>query len=188
MTDEQINAAIADACGWKPDKRGLGWLSPHGYYAPEPDYCNDLNAMHEAEATLTEDQLWRMAREIERNDEQWYFRATARQRAETFLRTLGKWEEAVVKESLTAGATTEDSSAVQSTSSGVSGGMSLVQQLRDTAKMGVCDEDCLMLDAADRIEKLEAALEQIRDCNWPGTNAEILSHWEMRNVAREALI
>jgi hypothetical protein len=90
MTDEQINAAIAKACGWTCPSCD----DPACSSALRPNYCNDLNAMHEAEATLTEDQLWRMAREIERNDEQWYFRATARQRAEAFLRTLGKWEEA----------------------------------------------------------------------------------------------
>jgi hypothetical protein len=51
--------------------------------------------MHEAESTLTEDQLWIMARQIERNwEDQWYFRATARQRAEAFLKALDKWEEA----------------------------------------------------------------------------------------------
>jgi hypothetical protein len=77
MTDEQINAAIAKATD----------CAGHG------NYTHDLNAMHEAEATLTEDQLWIMARQIERNDEQWYFRATARQRAEAFLRTLDKWED-----------------------------------------------------------------------------------------------
>ncbi|MCX8511180.1 MAG: hypothetical protein ORN83_05425 [Chthoniobacteraceae bacterium] len=82
MTDEQINAAIAQIV--KADEH---WMI-------QKDYCNDLNAMHEAEWSLTDDQLWRMARNIERNDEQWYFRATARQRAEAFLRTLGKWEEA----------------------------------------------------------------------------------------------
>jgi hypothetical protein len=65
--------------------------------------------------------------------------------------------------------------------------MNLVQQLRYIAKMGVSDEDCLILEAADRIEKLEYALEQIRDCSWPGTNAEILSHLEMRQIARETL-
>jgi hypothetical protein len=99
MTNEQINVAIAEACGWK-----AVWVrGDSGFYKgfdngaelrPDlPDYCNDLNAMHEAEWSLTDDQLWRMARNIERNDEQWYFRATARQRAEAFLRTLGKWEE-----------------------------------------------------------------------------------------------
>jgi hypothetical protein len=100
MTDEQINAAIAEACGWKdifehPEFGLMGVASDtHGCRTAIEEYTHDLNAMHEAEATLSEDQLWRMAREIERNDEQWYFRATARQRAEAFLRALGKWEEA----------------------------------------------------------------------------------------------
>ena len=95
MTDEQINAAIAEACGWRKED-GVWMWTANGIDRTcweLWDWCTDLNAMHEAESTLTDDQLWRMAREIERNDEQWYFRATARQRAEAFLRTLGKWEE-----------------------------------------------------------------------------------------------
>jgi hypothetical protein len=95
MTNHKINVAIAEACGWTPDNRGLGWLSPHGYYAPEPDYCSDLNAMHEAEKVLTDDQ-----REVfyPRNLGAWQspfnvIYATARQRAEAFLRVMGKWEE-----------------------------------------------------------------------------------------------
>jgi hypothetical protein len=101
MTDEQINAAIAEACGWtdifKHPEFGLMGvkLETHGCRTGIECYTHDLNAMHEAEATLSDDQLWRMAREIERNDEQWYFRATASQRAEAFLRTLEKWEEEV---------------------------------------------------------------------------------------------
>jgi len=84
MTDEQINAAIA--------KIHLSEKYPDGYWVR--DYCANLNAMHEVESILTEDQLWVMARQIERNwEDQWYFRATARQRAEAFLRTLGKWED-----------------------------------------------------------------------------------------------
>jgi hypothetical protein len=99
MTDEQINAAIAEACGWTDfvvhPEFGLMGTPPdsHGLRTAVDWYTVDLNAMHEAESILTEDQLWIMAGEIERNDEQWYFRATARQRAEAFLRTLGKWEE-----------------------------------------------------------------------------------------------
>ncbi len=108
MTDEQINAAIAEACGWADITRitSNGWLHKKlvgthkgmtvtfDVHTPIPDYCTDLNSMHEAEATLTEHQLIRMARNIERDGKHWYFRATARQRAEAFLRTLGKWEEA----------------------------------------------------------------------------------------------
>jgi hypothetical protein len=41
--------------------------------------------------------------------------------------------------------------------------MNLVKQLRDIAEMGVSDEDCLMLEAADQIEKLREALMRIRD-------------------------
>jgi len=91
MTDEQINAAIAEACGWKGCTECNDPICEDNFI---PNYCKNLNAMHQAEWSLTDDQLWRMAREIERNDEQWYFRATARQRAEAFLRALGLWEEA----------------------------------------------------------------------------------------------
>jgi hypothetical protein len=91
MTDDQINEAIATASGWKGCPECNDLICEDNFI---PNYCKDLNAMHKAEWSLTDDQLWRMAREIERNDEQWYFRATARQRAEAFLRTLGKWKEA----------------------------------------------------------------------------------------------
>ena len=96
MTDEQINAAIAEACGWRKEDGVYMWIANGiDYTCPDLwDWANDLNAMHEAEAALTEDQLWIMARQIERNwEDQWYFRATARQRAEAFLRTLDKWED-----------------------------------------------------------------------------------------------
>jgi hypothetical protein len=87
MTEEQINERITKVTGL--------WDHPYSSDTRRMmDFCNDLNAMHEAESTLTEDQLWIMARQIERNwEDQWYFRATARQRAEAFLRTLDKWED-----------------------------------------------------------------------------------------------
>lgn len=101
MNDNEINIAIAEACGWKPDKRGLGWLSPRGYYAPEPDYLTDLNAMHEAEKILAEKGVnawWGYVGHINRNNptpfgSETAVQATARQRAEAFLRTLGKWKD-----------------------------------------------------------------------------------------------
>lgn len=85
MTPEQQRIKIAEACGWKPDKRGLGWLSPHGYYAPEPDYLNDLNAMREAEKVLTDEQLEEYFTRIHKN-------FSASQRAEAFLRTFNLWK------------------------------------------------------------------------------------------------
>ena len=93
MTNEQINISIAEACGWKRDKRGLGWLSPHGYYAPEPDYCNDLNEMHEAEKMLNKEQWVSYGRELSRLGVFPMVHATAKQRAEAFLRTFEKWKD-----------------------------------------------------------------------------------------------
>lgn len=84
MTDEQINAAITEAID----------ADPHWKCAK--DYCSDLNAMHQAEKTLSQTNMFVMAHWIEQivnKNGQFYFRATARQRAEAFLRTLGKWEE-----------------------------------------------------------------------------------------------
>ena len=110
MTDQQINKAIAEACGWP-----ILDNPPKGFY---PDYCSDLNAMHEAEKTLFPYYATVYANKLakvtgaEMSDDTDYFCATARQRAEAFLLTLGKWS-ATNKESLTVGATTEDSSAVQ---------------------------------------------------------------------------
>jgi len=88
MTNDQINAAIETVL-----HRNEHWLISR-------DYCNDLNAMHEAEKTLTgkhfEDYLMELLDFIDEP-----ILANARQRAEAFLRTLGKWEEAVVKGSFT---------------------------------------------------------------------------------------
>ena len=61
MTDQEINAKIAEACGWEdvaPLKENLNvWIGKHGgYYQNLEEYCNDLNAMHEAEETLTLEQ------------------------------------------------------------------------------------------------------------------------------------
>ena len=63
--------------------------------------------------------------------------------------------------------------------------MNLVKQLRDAARMGVSDEDCLMLEAADQIEKLREALQRIRDCDWVITLPDRMD--AVRAIAREAL-
>jgi hypothetical protein len=94
MTPEAQRIAIAEACGWKPlfiscDLNG----NPFPGQDVPPDYLNDLNAMHEAENVLNPEQLSecyiQLASAMFRP-----FRASASQRAEAFLRTLGKWKEA----------------------------------------------------------------------------------------------
>jgi len=99
MTDDQINAAIAEACGWSdiiehPEFGLMGVNSKtHGCRTGIEDYCNDLNAMHQAEETLPDGELWTMKYNLP-SQGGLEFRSTARQRAEAFLRTLGLWEEA----------------------------------------------------------------------------------------------
>ena len=116
MTNEQINIAIAEACGWKHiiAIRGTlrGWKTDSEKEDSQvlPDYSNDLNAMHEAEKvlilTLRRTDLPRYVAENDANEYLHNLRhvlgygdgdlheihATAAQRAEAFLRTIGKWE------------------------------------------------------------------------------------------------
>lgn len=112
MTDEKINIAIAEACGWTfekfnvrdPEGHRLSYVCGLGRdkerYNVEnaaeaikrgliPDYCNDLNVMHEAEKVvraLPEKRityahyLMNLAGDA--------YHATARQRAEAFVKTL----------------------------------------------------------------------------------------------------
>jgi len=102
MTPEAQRIAIAEACGWRCTasfKEAFAcWVKPDGMdHQTEwlPDYLEDLNAMHEAEGILNEKQAHVM------NDTLWdlmlgrkyLWHATAAQRAEAFLRTLGKWED-----------------------------------------------------------------------------------------------
>lgn len=112
MTDEQINQRIAEACGWKPHDHPKCMAKKEGWSMPErwimrpdgtlafrhdiPNYCGDLNAMHEAEKVL---QSSNGAWETYGNKLVCMFGCDAfaappRQRAEAFLRTIGKWEEA----------------------------------------------------------------------------------------------
>ena len=116
MTPEAQRIAIAEACGWtnvaprivknvkhQGDDITVGIWSDDGWI---PDYLNDLNAMHEAvsifdydQADEFEDHLCDICKRL--NDEKenpapWRFavvNATASQRAEAFLRTIGKWKE-----------------------------------------------------------------------------------------------
>jgi len=104
MTQEEQRRSIAEACGWtlnpaKHTAKGLDWLhAPSGNTAYNPpNYLNDLNAMHEAEKVLFGRNDWSACiydEHINVATSSWKWNATASQRAEAFLRTIGKWQEA----------------------------------------------------------------------------------------------
>ena len=110
MTNEQINIAIAEVCGWT----SIRYNSIHGKWMgtqPQedrdayhlPNYCNDLNAMHEAEKFILKgfeddaegSELWQdyMVYVVCAAPAYLSHHATARQKAKAFLQTFGKWEE-----------------------------------------------------------------------------------------------
>lgn len=124
MTPENQRIAIARACGWtdvirknishfglygkkpKPPRTGLGGgADTEQLVSNVPDYCNSLDAMHEAEKVLkTVSEQNRYQADIaelcyndyDRRDNQVVFNqitASAPQRAEAFLKTLGLWTE-----------------------------------------------------------------------------------------------
>ena len=99
MTDEQINQRIADACGWDEDCV-LNTDGDRIWVTKFPLYCTDLNAMHEAEKVLAPknwnnfaENWWNYCKLLRGHDADEAIHATARHRAEAFLKTLGKWEE-----------------------------------------------------------------------------------------------
>jgi len=109
MNEEKQIIAIAEACGWRAIHKPFGKPYKVGYnpngeanLQQLPNYLNDLNAMHEAEKllhdddircefvdhlTFTVDGMWADAK---RRFE--CATATAAQRAEAFLKTLNLWE------------------------------------------------------------------------------------------------
>jgi hypothetical protein len=135
MTPDEMRIAVAEACGWTEvawEESGIGvylFGYPPGTVKPEtssidfaglvmtlgrkakthaPDYPADLNAMHEAEKVLTNEQfdryrvdLWTVVGNQDFAFEgcapltavRCFISATAAQRCEAFLRTLGRWRE-----------------------------------------------------------------------------------------------
>jgi hypothetical protein len=121
MNTDAQKTAIAVACGWKhidndPDLYPY-WLAPKGdsrYGNPLdanlfpkafPDYLNSLNAMYEAGATMNLTDKYQYGKSIckimnidtegglDVVDIYYACHASAAQRAEAFLRTIGKWED-----------------------------------------------------------------------------------------------
>ena len=82
MNTQEKNRRIAELIGWRechiyprnsintsaylggypPGEKGT--LEEYGIGNPIPDYCHDLNAIAQAEATLTGDQRWKYAKAI----------------------------------------------------------------------------------------------------------------------------
>lgn len=115
MTEQEQRITIAEQCGWRFDPV---WervrTATHGVLRRGdelrtidelPDFPNDLNAMHEAEHLLSENEIHNyecelsrvtvngMALLLERGRCFDYAHATAAKRAEAFLRTRGLWKE-----------------------------------------------------------------------------------------------
>jgi hypothetical protein len=120
MKDHEINQAIAESLGWRLCEKqvegmnNVYWLPPGQEDYPEAvfifcdtipaEYCNDLNAMHEVEKTLFRtgytdtlnqnywNTVWNVCGDLYRKTTT-VAHATALQRAEAYLRTIGKWRE-----------------------------------------------------------------------------------------------
>ena len=116
MNKEQGSIIIAEVCGWYSYINAdllTRWYNRNTHQDDDemPDYSEDLNAIHEAEKYLTdeqytkyEDHIWDIV--LEASDYYWEIlknnesrplprlsSPTAAQRAEAFLKTIGKWEE-----------------------------------------------------------------------------------------------
>lgn len=105
MTDEQINAIIATSLGFIEEEPWLDgrkcWAhidNPNVRHESIPDFCNDLNAMHEAMLLHPRKNLLRDFLLLEvlkdptnkTNEPAW---ATAKQWATAYVNSLGKWIE-----------------------------------------------------------------------------------------------
>ena len=105
MTPEQQRIAIAEACGWTEiepctccDGVSRGYTPTPGAHKKHlPNYLNDLNAMNEVEKAMNNNDWWKFVEHLINicgGGTALGISATAAQRAEAFLRTIGKWEEA----------------------------------------------------------------------------------------------
>jgi hypothetical protein len=97
MSPDAQRIAIAEACGIGDyDTNMNGWHDES--IQALPDYLNDLNAMHEAELACIvgndeHEFNYRCALDTVLGHDRYLIHfATAAQRAEAFLRTIGKWE------------------------------------------------------------------------------------------------
>lgn len=119
MTPQSQIIATAETVGWFECGTGGSWSWRHSSFTDEsqdvrtenlPNYLEDLNACFEMELFLTREgdqdeyvnQLWQVigagywSPNYSEDDFHWIIvHSTAPQRAEAFLKTVGKWEETV---------------------------------------------------------------------------------------------
>mgnify|MGYP003627043662 CR=1 FL=1 len=104
LSDKELNIKVAELLGWKSAMLNVGvhhekvlcWRSPTSMWMTEgdgsygmPNYCNDLNAMHDAEkAAFDWNTFGSYCGELDVVDENHGITATARQRAEAFVLTM----------------------------------------------------------------------------------------------------
>jgi len=101
MNEEQQRTAIAEACGWVKTVASGVWAfyvtnekTKFARFDELPDYLNDLNAIWLAvrkELTGAE-QLRTYESHLHNLSPDYPTETTAAQRAEAYLRTIGKWE------------------------------------------------------------------------------------------------
>jgi hypothetical protein len=110
MSPEQQRIAIAQVCGWTniniqcsnincgtppSSKIGPAICLEGIWHYTLPDYLSDLNAMHEAEKILSDEQRYNYMLTLAEITKTTQFRnlisSTAAQRAKAFLKTLNLW-------------------------------------------------------------------------------------------------
>lgn len=106
MTDQEINIAIAESVGWQEKEIAKKCSCPdcQGYeccrwdFTEMPNYVADLNAMNDVETCLEGASVGNYGEELLTLTQQEcmpVWNATSRQRAEAYLKTIGKWREGV---------------------------------------------------------------------------------------------
>jgi hypothetical protein len=111
MTDMELRIRIAELVGWRECKpKGSGFegsgtfeddasgLRPEdGLHRKLPHYDSDLNATHELENLMTEEQKYRYDTVLENRTKyhteppRWRWNATARQRAEAYVKVMEQY-------------------------------------------------------------------------------------------------
>jgi len=107
LSNNQLNELVAKACGWKQGPCGCGfiwcdkrirWFAPDNiWHSYIPDFSENLNAMHGLEAAMDSElsmtwmsNLSLAVHGVDDKDTVNMMQASARQRAEAYVLTMGK--------------------------------------------------------------------------------------------------